>query len=48
MDAAVGMMMPYAAEPNRDALARLRGYTFSHRLSLDELAGRLAEPARAE
>jgi hypothetical protein len=39
---AVGMMMAYAGEPSRDALARLRGYAFSHNLSLDELAGRLA------
>jgi len=40
---AVGMMMAYAGEPSRDALARLRGYAFSHNLSLDELAGRLAD-----
>jgi len=40
---AVGMMMAYAGEPSRDALARLRGYAFSHDLSLDELAGRLAD-----
>jgi hypothetical protein len=40
---AVGMMMAYANEPSRDALARLRGYAFSHNLSLDELAGRLAD-----
>jgi hypothetical protein len=39
---AVGMMMAQAGEPSRDALARLRGYAFSHNLSLDELAGRLA------
>ena len=40
---AVGMMMAYAGEPSRDALARLRGYAFSHGLSLDELASRLAD-----
>ena len=40
---AVGMMMAYAGEPSRDALARLRGYAFSHNLTLDELAGRLAD-----
>ena len=40
---AVGMMMAYAGEPSRDALARLRGYAFSQNLSLDELAGRLAD-----
>jgi hypothetical protein len=40
---AVGMMMAYAGEPSRDALARLRGYAFSHGLTLDELAGRLAD-----
>jgi uncharacterized protein YigA (DUF484 family) len=39
---AVGMMMAHAGEPSRDALARLRGYAFSHNLSLDELASRLA------
>jgi hypothetical protein len=39
---AVGMMMAYAGEPSRDALARLRGYAFSHDLTLDELASRLA------
>jgi hypothetical protein len=37
------MMMAYAGEPSRDALARLRGYAFSNNLTLDELAGRLAE-----
>jgi len=40
---AVGMMMAYDGEPSRDALARLRGYAFSHNLTLDELAGRLAD-----
>jgi hypothetical protein len=40
---AVGMMMAYAGEPSRDALARLRGYAFSHNLTLDDLAGRLAD-----
>jgi hypothetical protein len=40
---AIGMMMAYRAEPSRDALARLRGYAFSHNLTLDELAGRLAD-----
>jgi hypothetical protein len=40
---AVGMMMAYAGEPSRDALARLRGYAFSNGLTLDELAGRLAD-----
>ena len=40
---AVGMMMACAGEPSRDALARLRGYAFSHNLTLDELAGRLAD-----
>jgi hypothetical protein len=40
---AVGMMMAYAGEPSRDALARLRGYAFSHDLTLDEIAGRLAD-----
>jgi len=39
---AVGMMIAYDGEPSRDALARLRGHAFSHSLSLDELAGRLA------
>ena len=39
---AVGMMMAHAGEPSRDALARRRGYAFSHNLSLDELASRLA------
>ena len=38
---AIGMMMAHAGEPSRDALARLRGYAFSHNLTLDELAGRL-------
>jgi hypothetical protein len=37
------MMMAYAGEPSRDALARLRGYAFSHDLTLDEIAGRLAD-----
>ena len=40
---AVGMMMAHAGEPSRDALARLRGYAFSHNLTLDELADRLAD-----
>jgi hypothetical protein len=40
---AVGMMMAHAGEPSRDALARLRGYAFSHNLTLDELASRLAD-----
>jgi hypothetical protein len=35
--------MAYAGEPSRDALARLRGYAFSHNLSLDEVAGRLTD-----
>jgi hypothetical protein len=37
------MMMAYAGEPSRDALAKLRGYAFSHNLTLDELASRLAD-----
>jgi hypothetical protein len=40
---AVGIMMAYDGQPSRDALARLRGYALSHSLSLDELAGRLAD-----
>jgi hypothetical protein len=40
---AVGMMMAHAGEPSRDALARLRSYAFSHNLTLDAVADRLAE-----
>lgn len=40
---AVGMMMAYAGEPSRDSLAKLRGYAFSHNITLDELAGRLTD-----
>jgi hypothetical protein len=37
------MMMAHSGEPSRDALGRLRGYAFSHNLTLDELAGHLAD-----
>jgi hypothetical protein len=40
---AVGMMMAAMGGPSRDALAKLRGYAFSHNLTLDELASRLAD-----
>jgi hypothetical protein len=45
---AVGMMMAYAGEPSRDALARLREYAFSHDLSLDDSTSVVAAPLRTD
>lgn len=39
---AVGMVMAQAGAPSRDALAMLRGYAFSHGLTLDDVADLLA------